>query len=68
MKPEFDLDHWDRLKPILKKEFPQLTNADLFWRHETKNDMFKMIATKLRKTQKQFEKDIETLDRFYFLE
>ena len=68
MKPDFDLDYWDRLKPILKMKFPQLTNADLIWRHETKNDMFKMIATKLRITQKQFEKDIETLDHFYLLE
>jgi hypothetical protein len=64
MESKFNLDYWERLKPILKKEFPQLTNADLFWRHETKNDMFKMIATKLRKTQKQFEEDIETLEQF----
>ncbi len=64
MESKFNLDYWDRLKPILKKEFPQLTNADLFWRHETKNDLFKMIATKLKKTKKQFEEDIETLKRF----
>ncbi len=65
MESKFNLDYWDHLKPILKSEFPQLTNADLFWRHETKDDLFKMIATKLGKTQKQFEETINTLDRFY---
>jgi hypothetical protein len=64
MESKFNLDNWDHLKPKLKKEFPQLTNADLHWRHETKNDLFKMIATKLGKTQKQFEEVVDTLDRF----
>lgn len=64
MESKFNLDYWERLKPILKKEFPQLTNADLFWRHETKNDLYRMLATKLRKTRRQFEEDIETLERF----
>ena len=62
MELKFNLDYWERLKPILKKEFPQLTNADLFWRHETKNDLFKMLSTKLKITQRQFEKDVENLE------
>jgi hypothetical protein len=64
MKSDFSLDYWDHLKPILMNEFPQLTNADLFWRHETKDDLFKIIATKLGKTQKQFEEAIDILERF----
>jgi hypothetical protein len=68
MESKFNLDDWERLKPKLKREFPQLTNADLFWRHETKNDLFKMLATKLSKTQKQFEEDIDILERFDYLE
>ncbi len=68
MESKFNLDYWERLKPLLKEEFPQLTNADLFWRHETKNDLFKMLATKLKKTQKQFENDIDTLERLNYQE
>jgi hypothetical protein len=62
MKSNFNLDEWNRLKPILKRRFPQLTDADLFWRHETKNDLYKMLATRLEKTQKQLEIEIEILE------
>jgi hypothetical protein len=64
METTFNLDNWNRLKPILKRRFPQLTDADLFWRHETKNDLYKMLATKLKKTRKQFELEIESLEGF----
>jgi hypothetical protein len=62
MEPIFNLDDWNRLKPILKRRYPQLTDADLLWRHETKNDLYKMLATKLKKTRKQLEMEIETLE------
>jgi hypothetical protein len=64
MESKFNLDYWNRLKPVLKRRFPQLTDADLFWRHETKNDLYKMLATKLKKTRKQLEVEIETLEVF----
>jgi hypothetical protein len=64
MEPIFNLDDWNRLKPILKLRYPQLTDADLLWRHETKNDLYKMLATKLKKTRKQLEMEIETLEGF----
>jgi hypothetical protein len=64
MESKFNLDYWNRLKPLLKQRFPQLTEADLFWRHETKNDLYKMLATKLKKTRKQLEIEIETLGGF----
>jgi hypothetical protein len=36
--------------------------CDLFWRHEAKNDLFKLLANKLNLTQKQFEKGIEAFE------
>ena len=41
-----DLDRWENIKWKLKSLYPQLTDSDLMWRHETKNDLFNMIATK----------------------
>lgn len=61
MNTEFDLNHWNNIKQGLKKVYPQLTDADLIWRHETKDDLFKMIATKLGETKKKLEEILETL-------
>ena len=48
-----DLQHWDSIKLDLKNRYPQLTNADLIWRHETKDDFFKMISAKLEITKRE---------------
>jgi len=61
METEFDLNHWNNIKQNLKKIYPQLTDADLIWRHETKDDLFKMIASKLGETKKRLEEVLETL-------
>lgn len=61
MEDEFDLNNWARIKMSLKRKYPQLTDADLIWRHETKNDFFKMISSKLGKTKNEFIAEIEKL-------
>lgn len=62
MDNEFDLVQWEHVKRKLKRLYPQLTDSDLIWRHETKNDLYNMIATGLGKTLKEFEDIIDSLD------
>ncbi len=47
METDFDLKHWVNVKGKLKKLYPQLTDSDLIWRHESKESLYYMIATKL---------------------
>ncbi|MBK6283672.1 MAG: hypothetical protein IPF54_14385 [Draconibacterium sp.] len=47
MKTRFDLDQWERVKWKLKKMYPQLTEADLIWRHESKDNLYYEIESKL---------------------
>jgi hypothetical protein len=61
MEEEFDLNNWARIKMSLKKKYPQLTDADLIWRHETKDDFLKMISSKLGKAKNEFIAEIEKL-------
>jgi len=59
MDKEFDFIYWDNLKHKLKQEYPQLTNADLHWRNGTEDELLRMIARKLGKTQKELQAVIE---------
>jgi hypothetical protein len=59
MQQDFDIHQWNLNKFKLLKKYPQLTNADLIWRHETKSELFRTIADKLGMTQKGFEEMIE---------
>ena len=61
MDTDFDLKHWDNLKDKLKDLYPQLTDSDLIWRHETKNDLFNLIATKLVISKKEFSDIVDSL-------
>ncbi|MBN2806617.1 MAG: hypothetical protein JXR22_08145 [Prolixibacteraceae bacterium] len=61
MKEEFDIKIWNQNKNKLKQKYPQLTEADLIWRHETKDDLFRMIANKLNLKKKDFEEIIGSL-------
>ena len=61
MENEFDLIHWDNNKHKLKKRYPELTNADLIWRHETKDDFFMTIASELGITKSELEQIVEQL-------
>jgi hypothetical protein len=61
METDFDLKHWDYVKDKLKSLYPQLTDSDLIWRHETKNDLFNLIATKLVISKKEFSDLVDSL-------
>jgi len=61
METDFDLKHWDNVKDKLKSLYPQLTDSDLIWRHETKNDLFNLIATKLVISKKEFSDLVDSL-------
>jgi len=60
MDTSFDLNQWGYIKDILQKKFPELTHADLIWRHATKDELLKMISNKLGKTQKELMDAIES--------
>lgn len=57
----FNLDHWERVKWKLKILYPQLTDSDLVWRHETKESLYHHIASKLVISQKAFSEIVESL-------
>jgi len=61
MDKKFDLDHWERVKWKLKNLYPQLTDSDLMWRHESKDNMFSEIASKLVISKKAFSEIVESL-------
>jgi hypothetical protein len=59
MAQEFDMVFWNSIKMDLKKEYPQLTEADLFWRDGSKEDMLSILSIKLLKTKKELEAILE---------
>ena len=61
MEPRLDLYHWDNVKGKLKSLYPQLTDADLIWRHETMESLYNSIATKLVISKKAFSEIVEAL-------
>jgi len=61
MKAEFDLKNWDNIAVKLKKKYPQLTDADLIWRHETQVDFYMIMAVKLGITMNELKQMIKYL-------
>ncbi|HBL77547.1 MAG: hypothetical protein A2W90_15845 [Bacteroidetes bacterium GWF2_42_66] len=59
MTQEFDMVYWNNIKMDLKKEYPQLTEADLFWRDGSKEDMLSILSIKLLKTKRELEAILE---------
>jgi hypothetical protein len=61
MDAMFDLDHWERVKWKLKSLYPELTDSDLIWRHETKDSLYNLIANKLVISKKEFSAVVDSL-------
>jgi hypothetical protein len=61
MNDEFDIIYWNDLKSKLKQKYPELTNADLLWRHGSEEDLLRMIAFKLGKTKRELQATIEDI-------
>ena len=61
METKFDLNHWENVKWKLINLYPELTESDLIWRHESKDNLFTLIATKLDLSKKAFTEIVESL-------
>lgn len=61
MNDDFDLKRWDNVKGKLKNIYPQLTDADLIWRHESKENLFYQIASKLVISKKELITIVDSL-------
>jgi hypothetical protein len=59
MKTENDIIYWNDLKSKLKMKYPQLTTADLQWRHSTWEDLIDMIAGKLGKSFRELKEEMD---------
>jgi hypothetical protein len=59
MDDEFDLKKWGNMKDKLLRLFPQLTDADLIWRHESKDSLYSLIASKLLISRKEFTEIVD---------
>jgi hypothetical protein len=60
MDVKFDLNHWENVKGKLKSLYPQLTDADLIWRHESKDNLYYLIASKLLISKKEFTEIVDS--------
>lgn len=61
MDKDSDFTHWENVKEKLMKRYPQLTHSDLVWRHETREDLFDLIANKLVISKKEFLEIVDSL-------
>ncbi len=59
MHNDFDIHRWNLDKSKLLAKYPQLTGADLIWRHETKNELFSSLADKLGISLKDFKEQMK---------
>ena len=50
---------WSNIQAKLRQKYPQLTNADLYWRDGSNDDMFQIIALKLGIPTKDLKMIIE---------
>jgi hypothetical protein len=61
METDFDLKHWENVKGKLKNLYPELTDSDLIWRHESKESLYYLIAKKLVISKKEFSEIVDSL-------
>jgi len=54
-------EDWDKLKSILRKKYPQLTDADLLHEKGREVDMLRMVEYKLHKTKTEMKIIIEEM-------
>jgi hypothetical protein len=59
--PAPPISNWEEQKAKLKSKFTILTDADLDYEHEKRNEMFDKIQAKLGKTKEEFAAMMATL-------
>jgi hypothetical protein len=61
MSKKYDYKKWSSIKGKLIQIYPTLTKADLIWRHGSEDDLFDMIASKLGKSTKELQEELDNL-------
>lgn len=61
MDAKFDLNRWKNVKEKIKYLYPQLTDADLICRHQSKEHLYNRIAGKLVISKKEFTEIVDSL-------
>ena len=62
METKFDMNEWRRIKELLKKKYPVLTDVDLSWGLTSRDGLLEMISAKLGKTKKELIDEIDSLE------
>lgn len=60
MNQDVEFNYWNEIKIKLKKEYSQLTNADLEWRYTSTDDLLTTIANNLGITLKEIREVLRT--------
>lgn len=56
-----EIAYWNSVKGKLQEKYPQLTNADLFWRDGTKDDLLILVAERLDISKRELVKILDNL-------
>ena len=62
MEAKFDITQWGYIKDKLRTNFPELTDADMFWGRVSRDDLLQNISTKLGKSKKEILDVIESFE------
>jgi len=61
MDAKLDLNRWKKVKEKIKSLYPQLSDADLICRHQSKENLYYLISTKLVISKKEFTEILDSL-------
>ena len=62
LETTFDMNQWRLIKDQLRNKYPELTDADLIWGRVNREDMLKMMSTKLCITKKDLMDSIAMIE------
>lgn len=63
METKFDMNQWKYIKDKLKNMYPELSDSDLDWGRELRDDLLQNISDKLGKTKKDL---MDLIDSFEY--
>ena len=61
MGAKFELNRWKNVKEKIKLLYPQLTDADLICRNQSKENLYNLIKTKMAISKKEFTEIVDSL-------
>lgn len=62
MEPKFDMNEWARIRFQLRNKYSELTDADLIWGRNSREELIQIISTKLGKTKKELIDEITSFE------